>query len=202
MTDLFSLENGRLPNWYWQDLEPRAYNFIMIDPPWRFETYSDKGKEKSPDQHYDTMPLDEIRALPVRELARDDCFLWLWAINPMGYDCIKTMVEFWRFEYVTMGVWNKKTVNDKDHFGTGYFFRGSTEPVIIGKVGCPKVSSKSERSGFEGLVRENSRKPESAYKICERLSPFGRRADVFSRQSRPGWEAFGNEATKFDEAAA
>lgn len=32
-----------------------------------------------------------------------------------------------------------------------------------------------------------------------KLIPGARRADVFSRQTRPGWESWGDEATKFDE---
>lgn len=38
--------------------------------------------------------------------------------------------------------------------------------------------------------------------MAEALIPDARRLELFSRQSRRGWQAFGNEATKFDEAAA
>jgi N6-adenosine-specific RNA methylase IME4 len=38
--------------------------------------------------------------------------------------------------------------------------------------------------------------------MAERMMPGARRADVFSRELREGWEAFGDELAKFSEAAA
>ena len=39
-----------------------AYRAIYADPPWRFATYSDKGKGRSAEAHYDCMTLPEIKA--------------------------------------------------------------------------------------------------------------------------------------------
>jgi N6-adenosine-specific RNA methylase IME4 len=55
---------------------------------------------------------------------------------------------------------------------------------------------------FDGIAREHSRKPEEFYDICDRVMPHARRADVFARQHRPGWDSFGNELTKFQGEAA
>ena len=55
---------------------------------------------------------------------------------------------------------------------------------------------------IEGVVREHSRKPEEAYAVAEVYVPNARRLDLFSRQTRDGWDNWGNEATKFDEVAA
>jgi ParB-like nuclease domain/MT-A70 len=54
---------------------------ILADPPWKFDTYSDKGEDEAAG-HYDTMPLDRIKALPVKMLAAKDCVLLLWGVWP------------------------------------------------------------------------------------------------------------------------
>src|SRR5262245_22422692 len=54
---------------------------IAIDPPWPFETYSDRAAGVALD-HYDLMTLDEIKALPIAKLAAADCALFMWATWP------------------------------------------------------------------------------------------------------------------------
>ena len=45
-----------------------------------------------------------------------------------------------------------------------------------------------ESYGFDGLARQHSRKPEEAYDLVDALLPsHARKADIFSRQVRPGW---------------
>ena len=60
----------------------KRFSVIYADPPWTFKTYSDKGKQRSAERHYDTNGLDAIKALPVERLAAEDCALFLWCINP------------------------------------------------------------------------------------------------------------------------
>jgi N6-adenosine-specific RNA methylase IME4 len=179
-----------------------AYSMIMSDPAWKFATYSDKGKEqKSAELHYDTMTLDDIKALPVADLAAKDCFLWLWATRPM-YRQAEDVMEAWGFQYVTQGHWAKTTKDGKGlAFGTGYVLRDCGEPYIIAKRGKPKVYSRSVRSVILAPRREHSRKPDEAYRDAEALSgPHALRADLFSRESRTGWDSWGNESTRFDPA--
>ena len=126
-----------------------GFDLIMADPPWYFKNYSKKGEEKNAVSKYECMELEEIQAMPVSLLAGRDCLLWLWATNPMLDACIETM-KLWGFTFRTAGTWNKTTVNGLDEFGTGYIFRSSNEPVLIGAIGNPKICSKSERSGFRG----------------------------------------------------
>lgn len=45
------------------------YRVIYADPPWRFDTYSQKGKGRSPERHYDCMSIADIKALPVGAIA-------------------------------------------------------------------------------------------------------------------------------------
>jgi len=183
--------------WPFAPLQPQAYDFIMADPPWRFELYSAKGEGKSAQAHYATMTLDDIAALPVADLARGNCLMWLWATAPM-LDQQIAILKRWGFRFVTSGVWVKKTVTGKTDFGTGYVLRSAHEPFLIGAIGEPETS-RCVRSVVEGMRREHSRKPDEAYEEAGRLMPTARRrADLFSRESRPGWEAWGNETGKFD----
>ena len=185
-------------DWPFGALEPWSFDLIMADPPWRFELYSDKGEEKSPQAHYSTMTLDELAALPVSDLGRDDCLLWLWATAPMLPQQI-ALGERWGFRYVTSGAWVKRTVHDKVAFGTGYVLRNAHEPFLIMKRGDPKCA-RDVRSVIEAKVREHSRKPDAAFRAAERLMPWPgvRRLELFSRESRKGWAAWGNECGKFN----
>lgn len=190
--DLFA---APLAAWPFGGLAPQAYQMIMADPPWRFELYSDKGEEKSPQAHYATMTLDAIAALPVADLARADCLLWLWATAPM-LDQQLRVLDAWGFRFVTSGVWVKTTRRGKIGFGTGYVLRNAHEPFLIGVRGEPKCS-RSVRSVVMGELREHSRKPPAAYTAAEQLLPGARRCELFSRTERPGWETWGDEAGLF-----
>lgn len=180
---------------------PLSYDFIMADPPWSYENWSEKGEHKNASAKYDCMSLEDIKALPVGQLARADAVLWLWATNPLLREAFDVM-DAWGFTFKTAGHWVKRTKGGKLAFGTGYILRCASEPFLIGTVGNPKTA-RNVRSVIEGLVREHSRKPDEAYTEAEKLLPSAlRRADLFSRQVRPGWDAWGNETDKFGRAAA
>ncbi|WP_349507248.1 MT-A70 family methyltransferase, partial [Agrobacterium pusense] len=121
----------------------------MADPPWLYKLRSEKGEGKSAQAHYKCMPLDAIKAMPVLDLASENCLLWLWATNPMVIQAYEVLLA-WGFDFVTMGSWEKMTKNGKQAFGPGYVFRTSNEPILIGRRGEPKTT-KSVRSSFAGV---------------------------------------------------
>jgi N6-adenosine-specific RNA methylase IME4 len=202
-----------------------GFGLIMADPPWSYEMRSDKGYAKAPEGQYQTMPLDAIKSLPVEALAAPDCLLWLWAVNPQLPQALDVL-RAWGFEFKTAGTWLKRSKYGKVAFGTGYILRSSNEPFLIGTRGAPKTT-RGTRSAVVGRVvsehydildrgddlwprvcitldataREHSRKPDEAYRACEELMPAARRLDLFSRQRRDGWTAWGNEADKFEGVA-
>lgn len=181
------------------------YDLIMADPPWKFETFSDKGLKKSAQAHYPCMETEDIKKLPVQFCAEENCLLWLWATAPMLTDAFEVLAA-WGFTYKTMGVWHKRSKtwgpgckNPKSAFGGGYILRSASEPYLIGTRGKPKIESRSVRNVIEAAVREHSRKPEQAYKDCELLCS-GPKLELFARQGREGWDAWGNETEKFKVA--
>jgi N6-adenosine-specific RNA methylase IME4 len=186
--------------WPFSPLEIGGYDLVMIDPPWTFELYSDKGEEKSAQAQYDCMTMDAIRRLPVAGLGKPDCLFLLWATAPLLDQCIDTG-KAWGLKYKSFTNWRKLTKNGKEGFGTGFIFRCASEPILAFTQGSPKTT-RSTRTTFDGLLREHSRKPEEAYTMAEKLMPGARRADVFSRQRRPGWDSWGNELNKFPAVGA
>ena len=76
-----------------EGLRRHGYRAILMDVPWSFLVRSDKGKDRSAERHYATMTLDEIKALPVRDLAHPDgCVLHFWVIDThleMALDVIR-----------------------------------------------------------------------------------------------------------------
>lgn len=175
-----------------------SYGLIMADPPWKFDNWSAKGEHKNASAKYDCMDLAAIKALPVGHLAATDCVLWLWACNPL-LDQAFDVVKAWGFRFVTAGTWVKMTSGGKVAFGTGYRLRSANEPFLIATNGNPETA-RNVRSVVVGPVREHSRKPEEAFAAAESLVPNVRRLELFSRQSRPGWDNWGNESSKFDPA--
>ncbi|MGJ4945032.1 MT-A70 family methyltransferase [Bradyrhizobium sp. HKCCYLS1011] len=175
------------------------YGLAKIDPPWRFETYSEDGKGKSAEQHYDCWDIERIYSLPIAELAHPNgMWVWLYTTAPMLLEAIKCF-ERWGVKYVTNGVWVKMVKDgSRPTFGTGYALRNAHEPFLIGKIGKPKIHDKGIRSAILEPRREHSRKPELGYDYAARMAGDYPKADIFAREVRPGWDAFGNEVTKFN----
>lgn len=194
--DLDDLPIAPVRDWPFGELEPFSYSMICADPPWRFSAYSAKGvTNKAAAHHYDTMSIADIKALPVWGLAAPDCILWLWATAPLLPEALDVM-RAWRFQYVTMGTWAKRTRKGKLRWGTGYRLRSTSEPFLIGIRGNPK-NSRSVPSHIDGLAREHSRKPDEAFAAAEKLLPDARRCELFSRERRLNWDVWGNQVDKF-----
>lgn len=171
------------------------YGLVFADPPWTYKNWSEAGEGKNAASKYGCMTIDDIKAMPIGHIASKNCLLWLWATNPMLREAFDVL-DAWDFQFKTAGHWSKKTVHDKQAFGTGYVLRCAGEPFLIGTIGQPWTSN-SVRSVIEGQVREHSRKPEEAFVAAEKLCGDVARIDLFSRQQRTGWDSFGDEVGKF-----
>ena len=193
--------NTVMTPWPFHAMPMFSFDVIMADPPWSFDNWSEGGNAKNAKAQYECMPTADIKRMPVGHLAAGDCWLWLWATYPMLPEAIEVM-NAWGFKYVTAGPWVKRGASGKLAMGTGYVLRSCSEIFLIGKNGEPKTHARDVRNVLEAPRREHSRKPDEAYAMAEKLFGPGRRADLFSRESRPGWTSWGNEAKKFDAVAA
>jgi len=188
--------------WPFAPLSPAAYGVIMADPPYRFLTWSETRQFKSASRHYPLMGLEQIKALPVAELAAPDCLLWLWATQAQHDQAFEVM-RAWGFKFKTSGAWAKQSRTGASWaFGTGYLLRSAAEFWLIGTRGQPRSESRSERNLIVAPVREHSRKPDQAYEMLERMFPGQRRCELFARYSRPDWAKWGFEAQEFTSGKA
>ena len=186
-------------------LPRNRYGVILADPPWLFETYSDKGKSKSPERHYDTMTYDDLCAMPVGDLAAPDCALFLWLTWPIilhkddsGRNVINRLLDAWGFTYSGLA-WEWFKYNEgteKFAFGTGRVTRKNLEPLIVARRGSPKLLNRSVRDFIFAKRREHSRKPDETHDQIVSMYP-GPYLELFGRWQRPGWTVWGNETDKF-----
>ena len=194
MTDLLALRSAN------------GFAAIVADPPWAFANYSAKGEKKNPKRHYACMPTDDIRALPVAALSAKDAGLFLWATMPMLPDAMR-VIDAWGFTYRSAAPWAKQSSTGKSWaFGPGYWFRAASEILLFATKGSPPRPKTREARSIRNLivapVREHSRKPDFAHRAAETWFGDGPYLELFARQSRPGWTAWGNETNKFDMEAA
>lgn len=188
------------------DLPKHHFGAILADPPWHFEVWALDTTERSrhPSKHYDTMPAKDIYALPVESLAADDCVLFIWIVWPMLEHAMKA-IEAWGFIYKTCGFsWMKADGSQADMFssevpvwqGTGYWTRANSEVCLLATRGKPRRLNADVRQGIIAPRREHSRKPDGIHDRIERLVA-GPYLELFARQQRPGWTAWGNQTDKF-----
>lgn len=186
----------------------RRYGAIIADPPWRFATWSDKGRGRCPDgwradgpRHYETMSIQDIMAMPVAEYAADDCVLFLWSIKPMIQAALD-VGRAWGFEYKTRAFcWVKLTKHGKQHMGMGHWTRANPEDCLLFTRGKPKRKSRSVRELIEAQVREHSRKPDETYERIEALV-VGPYLELFARTHRPGWDQWGDQLGIWETGAS
>lgn len=203
--DLNKPDDSPWPADTFADIAPFSFDLIMYDPPWHFATHSAKGQGKGAARHYRTWTLRKIKTLPIGQIAAGDAVLFLWGTSPLVLDPLRPsrspigeVIEALGFRYGGLGGWAKRTVNDKDAFGTGYVMRSTMEPFFICHTGKPR-HSKACRNLIRGLAREHSEKPDAAYRWCERYMPGARRIEICSRTNRPGWSAWGDEVGKLND---
>jgi N6-adenosine-specific RNA methylase IME4 len=181
-------------SWPFDNLLMFKYEVVVADPPWEFELRSEKGNEKAASAHYDTMPIAEIKALPVANLVRHDSLLLLWTTGwAIATGQAQDVARAWGAEPVTELVWIKRTINGKNRVGTGYRARSMHEPILLAKWGNPKHSAFP--SAFDGLARRHSEKPDEFYdSSCKEDARHAYRCDLFSAGiERPGFEGWGED---------
>lgn len=180
------------------------YGLIEADPPWSYLTYSNREQgtvpHRSEDAPYESMTLQELKALPVDEIAAKDCVLHMWFISS-HLDQALELGRAWGFAYKSLGLnWVKTQKGDpeKPKMGMGKWLRQESELGLIFTKGKPSRDSAGVRQTILEPAREHSRKPDVRLERLEQLVETETRLEMFSRSSRKGWDAMGNETGKFD----
>jgi len=162
---------------------------ILADPPWRYEHV--KTESRAIENQYPSMDLDDIRRMPVADIATTDSILFLWATSPKLTESL-SVVDAWGFTYRTCAVWTK------DMIGMGYYFRQQHELLLVCTRGNPPTPAPSDRvsSVVSASRGKHSAKPVEFYEIIERMYPTLPKVELFCRSPRSGWQAWGNQASK------
>jgi N6-adenosine-specific RNA methylase IME4 len=192
--------------WPFGNLKPQAYRVIVVDPPYRFSS----GPNRNPNQHYQTLPLAGIAALPISALAHPNgARLFLWVTMPWLARA-PALLAAWGFKYCTARPWLKIWQSADGFFltpdsfavGCGYEVRNTTELQIIAKRGKPQRLGGQKLAGHViAPRRQHSRKPDCVRDEIARLFD-GPRCELFARSRHPAFDSWGNQVGLFDGAAA
>lgn len=143
---------------------------------------------------YPTMRTKDICALPVESISAPNSILFLWAVHSHLPEALE-VIRAWGFTYKTVAfTWVKRTPNDTGYFlGRGYWTHSNAEICLLATRGHPKRTGTGVRSLIVSPRREHSRKPDEARERIVHICGNVPRAELFARQSVPGWCSWGNE---------
>lgn len=208
---LSELELAARPYWYQESRRTKHRNIaaaavtglehlgpfplIYADPPWLFNIYSEKGKERTPDQHYPTLTDEEIIAFEVGgklipEIAHKDAALLMWCTSSNIHRALEVL-RGWGFTYKSQAVWVK------DKSGLGLVFRNQHEVLLYGTRGKMPGPLYQPPSVFHAPRGRHSEKPAEVREAIEKMYPqFDEktRLELFAREAPDGWSVYGYEA--------
>lgn len=178
----------------------QKYGVILADPPWQYDNYAAPPGEvhdraRGAQKHYPTMTVEQLSNMPIRQLATDDCVLFMWAVWPLIEDAF-LLIRAWGFTYKTLAFdWIKLNKSGLGIFvGMGNYSRSNPEPCLLAFRGDPvPVSDHSVSAVCMTPVMEHSRKPEVVHSKIDRLYPDRDKIELFARRPYPGWSVYGNE---------
>lgn len=174
------------------------YDVLYADPPW---TYRDKCKSgnRGVEFKYPTMTIEDIKSLPVKEIASDNSALFLWVTWPLLKEGIDTL-ESWGLDYKTIAFnWIKMNKKSPTPFwGMGNWTRSNSEPCLLGVRGKPKRASASVHSVILSPIQKHSKKPDEARDRIVELMGDAKRIELFARELYPGWTCVGNDVDGSD----
>ncbi len=168
-------------------LPKRRFKTLVCDPPWPgpSEHRSNKAGARTIIP-YQTMTGIQLSALNISAIAEDVSQLWLWSPSRQIGDAFLLM-QLWAFSYAGLFIWHKPSPT------LGPYIRHDCEFILRGvRKGCAIKLPAPVQSYKWPRPRHHSEKPQEAYDLIAQFSD-GPRLDMFARQARPGFEAWGNQ---------
>ena len=157
---------------------------VYADPPWPYRNTASRGAAAN---HYRTMSLAQIKALPVYRVIQKNAHLHLWTTNGLLREAFDVM-KAWGFRYKSAFVWIKPQM------GLGNYWRVSHEFLLFGVRGSLAFQNHSQKSWLMHSRLRHSEKPQAIRELVELVSPAPY-LELFGRQLPPNdhWLALGNE---------
>jgi N6-adenosine-specific RNA methylase IME4 len=168
----------------------KKYNIIYVDPPWKYPAPKEfYGQDVQ--FHYNTMSLSELKDLPVKEISKEDCVLYMWATAPL-LDVAIDLLKTWGFQYKSCLVWDKVKHN------MGFYSSVRHEILLIGGRGQSAPTDKKYANQTDSVYseprQEHSKKPLFYYEMIEKMHPCKtEKIELFARQKKEGWDSWGDE---------
>jgi N6-adenosine-specific RNA methylase IME4 len=160
----------------------QRFGCIYVDPPW---PYTNQATHGATNDHYASMTLEQICALPVASLALPQAHLHLWTTSAFLFACPQIFAA-WGFTHKGEMVWEKPTM------GLGNYYRLAHELCLLGVRGDLTAQQHNIISWFRAPRGVHSAKPDIARDRIEQLSP-GPYLELFGRAAVPGWTVWGNQ---------
>jgi N6-adenosine-specific RNA methylase IME4 len=173
----------------------KKFNIIYCDCPWTYDDECSAG-ERGAIYKYPLMTMDELKKLPVGEIAEDDSVMFLWVTMPKLNEIFECgLINSWGFTYKTNAfTWVKKNKKGRGWFtGMGRWTRSNAELCLLATKGNPKRINADVHSVIDTPIQEHSKKPQETRDRIVRLCGDLPRIELFARQASPGWAAWGNE---------
>jgi len=167
---------------------PKSYRIIYADPPWPYDRWL-PHQYGDVEKHYPNMSIEEICALPVKEMADKDAVLFLWVTSPK-LEYAFEVIRAWGFEYKTSFVWDKV----KHNFG--YYNSVRHEFLLIAGRGQSTPDTKELFDSVISIERSDKHSEKPAYfrDLIDSLYTHGNRIELFARgKIKTGWDTWGNE---------
>lgn len=174
----------------------KKYNIIYADPAWQYNKRNNTKTKFGGGAagHYQTMTMQAIGALPIPQLAHENCALFLWVTFPYLDEQIK-LFDKWGFKYTTLGFsWIKTNKNNgQPFFGVGYYAKSNCEVCLMGIKGKMRPISNEVSSCVISMREAHSKKPDEVRNRIVQLFGDLPRIELFARQHTAGWDCWGNE---------
>ena len=174
------------------DFPTKQYDIIYIDPPWAHKDLLIVSGSKA-SNHYNTMTLDQLAGLPVKDIANPEAsLLFMWVVSPMLDDGL-TVGTAWGFVFKTVAfIW------DKQMPVAGSYTMSQCEMCLVFKKGIiPQPRGKRNIRQLLSCKRgQHSEKPWEVRDRITEMFPTQRKLEMFARTQHKGWDAWGNELDK------
>lgn len=168
------------------------FSCLVIDPPWPYESRLEDLTHRCTIP-YPSMSMENLMELEVASRAADDAVCWLWTTNQFMEEAHHLMRQ-WGFEKKTILTWFKPGP------GVGDWLRNNTEHCLFGVKGSPVWLNETVTTSLNAPRTKHSKKPEEFFTLVEKLCP-GNKVELFSRKTRPGWVAWGDEVPAEESVA-
>jgi len=181
-----------------QNFPTEKYNTIVIDPPWDISMAGSRSVRPNfaKELHYKTMTLDEIKQIPICQIANKGCHVYCWTTNKMLRQTFDVL-ESWGVNFHLCLVWIKPSA-----ITPCFAYKFATEFCLLGFYGKPMQNfiGAGKLNWIEKFQKQgkHSSKPDEFYNLIEQMSPAPR-IDIFARQEREGWDVWGNEVPDFEQ---